>query len=296
MTIYFYSKTKTYFEFSNFSPHGFELDGLRWPTVEHYFQAQKFPGSPHAEAIRTSKTPGKAKHLGRSRDFPLRGDWDDVKEAVMKQALATKFCTHRDLRDLLLGTGDEPLVEQAPGDSYWGNGRDGQGNNRMGILLMEVREELRSGVRKADDQPLNFYSVGDDYGEFSNFARYPIRLKGKVWPTSEHYFQAQKFAGTPHEDELRKAKSAMQVARMGRQRTRPLRRDWESVKDNVMREAVRAKFSQHPELTELLLATGERKLVEHTTNDAYWGDGGGPGRNMLGQILMEVRSQLRTRS
>lgn len=294
MTIYFYSETQPYFEFTNFSLHGFELDGLRWPTVEHYFQAQKFPGTPHAEAIRTSKTPGKAKHLGQTRDVALRSDWDDVKEVVMKQALRKKFSTHPELRKLLLGTGQEYLVEQAPRDAYWGNA-GGQGKNRLGALLMEVRDELRSGKAVALDGPLNFYSVGDEYGEFSNFARYPIRLKGKTWPTSEHYFQAQKFPGTPHEEELRKAKSAMQVARMGRQRTRPLRRDWESVKDNVMRDAVRAKFSQHPELTKLLLETGERKLVEHTTNDAYWGDGGGSGRNMLGQILMEVRSALRDR-
>lgn len=61
-----------------------------------------------------------------------------------------------------------------------------------------------------------------------------------------------------------------------------------------MRDAVRAKFTQHDELRLLLLSTGSAKLVEHTTNDAYWGDGGdGSGRNMLGRILMEVREQLR---
>jgi ribA/ribD-fused uncharacterized protein len=61
-----------------------------------------------------------------------------------------------------------------------------------------------------------------------------------------------------------------------------------------MREAVLAKFSQHPELRAELLATGDAKLVEHTDSDAYWGDGGdGSGRNMLGTILMEVRARLR---
>ena len=141
---------------------------------------------------------------------------------------------------------------------------------------------------------INFYSVGDKYGEFSNFAPYSIALKRKRWPTSEHYFQAQKFAGTEHEGLIRKAKTPMIAARMGRDRKRPLRRDWESVKDSIMRDAVLAKFTQHEELRELLLATGDSKLVEHTTNDSYWGDGGdGSGRNMLGIILMETRKILR---
>ncbi len=292
MTIYFYSKSATYFEFSNFSAHPFELDGLTWPTVEHYFQAQKFPQTPHAEKIRTAPTPGKAKHLGRSRDVPLRSDWEQVKEEVMRRALTAKFRAHPELRKLLLDTGDTQLVEQAPRDYYWGCGSKGTGKNRMGVLLMAVREQLRD--EPAADAPLNFYSVNDPYGEFSNFARYPIRLKGKTWPTTEHYFQAQKFAGTPHEEQLRRAKTAIGVAKMGRERSRPLRRDWESVKDNIMREAVMAKFSQHDDLKQLLLSTGQRKLVEHTTNDAYWGDGGGGGKNMLGQILMEVRGKLRT--
>jgi ribA/ribD-fused uncharacterized protein len=73
-----------------------------------------------------------------------------------------------------------------------------------------------------------------------------------------------------------------------------LRPDWEEVKDDVMREAVLAKFIQHPEIREVLLGTGNALLVEHTKNDSYWGDGGhGHGKNMLGIILMEVRERLR---
>lgn len=88
----------------------------------------------------------------------------------------------------------------------------------------------------------------------------------------------------------------MKAARMGRDRKRPLRSDWEAVKDAVMKEAVLAKFSQHSELQKVLLATGEATIVEHTSNDAYWGDGGdGSGRNKLGEILMAVRSELRER-
>ena len=139
-----------------------------------------------------------------------------------------------------------------------------------------------------------FYATGDAYGEFSNFAAFPIRVDGKSWPTSEHYFQAQKFAGTEHAEEVRLARSPMMAARMGRDRKRPLRPDWEEVKDEVMLRALRAKFGQHPELASLLLSTGDAVLVEHTTNDGYWADGGdGTGRNMLGILLMRVREELR---
>lgn len=146
------------------------------------------------------------------------------------------------------------------------------------------------------DHSVKFYGTGDACGSFSNFSAHPINLAGKVWPTSEHYFQAQKFAGTRHEDELRLETSPMVVAQMGRDRSRPLRSDWEDVKDTVMHEAVLAKFTQHSDLKDLLLSTGNARIVEHTTNDSYWGDGGdGTGRNRLGEILMGVRQILTER-
>lgn len=81
---------------------------------------------------------------------------------------------------------------------------------------------------------------------------------------------------------------------MGRDRSRPLRSDWEKVKDDVMREAVRAKFTQNEHLKKTLLSTGDAALVEHTVNDSYWGDGGnGKGKNMLGKILMEIREEIK---
>ena len=143
-------------------------------------------------------------------------------------------------------------------------------------------------------EPIKFYSAADEHGEFSNFAVYPIKIGKKTWPTTEHYFQAMKFKDKPEQEKIRKANSPMLAARMGRDRKRTLRRDWESAKVNVMREAVLAKFKQHEELQKLLLATGDAKIIEDTSNDDYWGDGGdGKGKNMLGRILMDVRTKLR---
>lgn len=141
---------------------------------------------------------------------------------------------------------------------------------------------------------INFYSVSDDFGQFSNFAAFPIELDGEVWPTSEHYFQAQKFADVAYRQKIRQTVSPMQAAKMGRDRKQVLRADWESVKVDIMRQAVLAKFTQHEDLRTLLLATGDARIVEHTENDAYWGDGGdGTGQNMLGRILVDIRERLR---
>lgn len=146
-----------------------------------------------------------------------------------------------------------------------------------------------------DQDPIRFYETSDEFGCFANFSPHPIRLKGKTWPTSEHYFQAQKFAGTPLEEEIRKVKKPGIAFRKGnsRRKARPAK-GWDNKRDQVMREALNAKFTQHEELKQILLSTGNRKIVEHTEKDSYWGDGGnGTGKNRLGQLLMELRTKLR---
>ena len=146
------------------------------------------------------------------------------------------------------------------------------------------------------NQKILFYRANEvPYGIFSNFdTKHPIIVEGKEWVSTEHYFQAQKFAGTPHEEAVRLVEKPRDAAAMGRDRSRPLRTDWEEVKDDVMRKAIWAKFTQYPDLRYILIETGDAELVEHTTNDYYWADGGdGTGKNMLGKILMQVREDLR---
>src|SRR5262245_15292741 len=87
----------------------------------------------------------------------------------------------------------------------------------------------RTNRLKRTAMPIYFYSTRDAYGCFSNFSAHGIELKGTWWRTSEHYFQAQKFAGTEHEEAIRLAKTPKQAAEMGRERSRPLRADWEQL-------------------------------------------------------------------
>src|SRR5690606_30864892 len=124
--------------------HGFQLDGLYYRTSEHYFQAMKFIDSPKdMEDVRRASTPKLAASVGRDRKRPLRKDWESVKDDIMRQGVLKKFETHSAIRELLLSTGDEEIVENAPGDRYWGIGRDGTGKNMLGKILMETRAILR---------------------------------------------------------------------------------------------------------------------------------------------------------
>lgn len=141
--------------------------------------------------------------------------------------------------------------------------------------------------------PIFFYEEYRPYGEFSNFASYAILLKGKLWPTTEHYYQAQKYRDPELEEMIRLAPSPMSAKDLTRLPQYPPRADWDTIKDDVMRDALRAKFTQYPHLRQLLLNTGDARLAEHTANDHYWADGGdGSGKNMLGHLLMELRATL----
>lgn len=142
--ILFYSVREPYGEFANFSRHSFkDQSGRRWPTVEHYFQAQKFLDPDLQEKIRNMKTPREAAAEGRSRSNPLRRDWESVKDGIMYYAVYQKFKQNKELTELLLSTKDWEIVEHSKKDSYWGDGGDGYGKNMLGRILMQVREELR---------------------------------------------------------------------------------------------------------------------------------------------------------
>ena len=96
------------------------------------------------------------------------------------------------------------------------------------------------------------------------------------------------------QEEIRQIASPMDAALEGRNRQNPLRPDWEEVKDKVMLQPLRMKFSQNPEIAKELLATGDALLIEHTRNDDYWADGGdGSGKNKLSLLLMQVREELK---
>ncbi|MDX2005616.1 MAG: NADAR family protein [Meiothermus sp.] len=94
------------------------------------------------KAIRLMPSPKQAANAGRSRQRPLRPDWEAVKDEIMRKAVLKKFQTHQSIRETLLATGDEELIEKTTGDYYWGCGANGTGKNMLGIILMETRSLL----------------------------------------------------------------------------------------------------------------------------------------------------------
>jgi len=140
MAILFYSSSSEYFEFSNFYQREIFIQGKKWKTVEHYFQAMKSEDIDVRELICKSSIPSQAKSMGRK--INIREDWEEIKDNVMFKALLCKFTQHDDLMKKLINTGEEQLIEDSENDYYWGWGKNHTGKNKLGKLLEKVRDIL----------------------------------------------------------------------------------------------------------------------------------------------------------
>ncbi|MBN8867321.1 MAG: NADAR family protein [Solirubrobacterales bacterium] len=115
---------------------------------------------------------------------------------------------------------------------------------------------------------------------------------GETYPTIEHAFQAAKTLNLEDRRRIRMESTPGPTKRLGRRST--LRPDWEKIKGGVMLELVRQEFTTHPDLATRLLATGHAEIIEtNHWGDTIWGVCDGIGENKLGEILMQVRSELR---
>ena len=133
------------------------------------------------------------------------------------------------------------------------------------------------------------------YHFLSNFAVAELVWDNMLWPTAEHAYQAAKTLDKQSRLNIAHLGSAGQAKRAGK--TLVLRPNWDSIKFDIMKDIVRAKFVQNPDLATLLLDTGDAILEEgNTWHDRIWGicpPRSGHGTNWLGVILMEVREELR---
>ncbi len=152
-------------------------------------------------------------------------------------------------------------------------------------------------------EEIRFYRASErPYGAFSNLYRRPIVFENELFPTAEHAYQAGKARKPEVRAWLLAAPSPALLAMAAHGLYAwDIQPDWSKVKVDRMRAVVLAKFSQHPDLCRLLLATGDAQLIETATADnavnRFWGEVAGKGgKNMLGQILGEVRSVLRERN
>lgn len=141
----FYSRKNPYGEFSNFSLAPIIVDNKLWGTSEHYYQAHKYDILEHQEYVRSAKSPEEAAKRGRQKDLPKRKNWKQVKDQIMYKALVAKYTQHKSLKRLLLSTGSAPIIEHTARDKYWGDAGDGSGLNKLGKMLVDIREKIKAG-------------------------------------------------------------------------------------------------------------------------------------------------------
>jgi len=128
---------------SNMSSSPIELAGIKYPTVEHAFQTAKTTDPVERAKILAAKTPGEAKKIGRG--VTLRKGWTQMREEVMEKILRAKFEQNPELKKKLLETEGVELIEgNTWGDTFWGQ-VNGKGSNKLGKLLMKIRDELMEG-------------------------------------------------------------------------------------------------------------------------------------------------------
>lgn len=131
------------------------------------------------------------------------------------------------------------------------------------------------------------------YHFLSNFYEAPLEFDGRKYLNSEAAFHSMKCVNPLDRDQFKDLNSS-EAKKLGR--SVQLRPDWESIKDSIMKEIVRAKFEQNPDLAYKLKQTEDSVLIEgNWWGDRYWGVCDGTGKNKLGKILMEIRTELNTK-
>ena len=141
MPIYFYNQW--YDVLNNFSANAVEIDGVIYPTSEHAYHAAKCTNIKGKEEILAAKSPLLVKEISNKKYRKARHpNWDNIKLQVMESILRAKLDQHGEVRDALVKSGDEEIAENSPIDSFWGRGKNGNGENQLGKLWMKIRSEL----------------------------------------------------------------------------------------------------------------------------------------------------------
>lgn len=146
--------------------------------------------------------------------------------------------------------------------------------------------------RLDNEKQIFFYE--NDFYIFSNFSSFAIEWKGKLYPTSEHVYHAEKFDYESIKEEIRNTRSAHDSMKLAHSYKDKVRKDWYQNNLAVMKNILRAKVEQHPYIKKKLLDSGERELIEDSWRDDFWGWGPNKdGQNNLGKLWMEVRAEVR---
>lgn len=143
MAIKFYKEFGEFGYLATYSNYGFYKDGVYYKTSEHYYQSKKMVDSKIQKQIIEAKTPKEASDIGRNRRNQKKGNWKNIKKQVMFEAVLYKFEQNEELKEKLLSTGNEEIIEETTKENYWGIGPNYDGQNNYGKILCQVRDYLR---------------------------------------------------------------------------------------------------------------------------------------------------------
>jgi hypothetical protein len=138
---------------------------------------------------------------------------------------------------------------------------------------------------------INFYTP--KFYALNNFSAHAIEFRGRLYPTSEHAYQAAKCTDPEGQEAIRKARSPLQAKALAREVYGEARDPgWDSKKVDIVEEILRAKLAQHSEVRQALNESGNEEIIEDSPTDYFWGEGAdGSGQNVLGKLWMKIRDE-----
>lgn len=154
-------------------------------------------------------------------------------------------------------------------------------------------QQYRDPQLAVSGNPIGFYER--EFYVFSNFSSFQVEWKGRVWPTSEHAYQASHFFETAPElvEQIFNCRSAHEAFKLAKANGDKAPQNWEDIKVGIMEDICRHKLQQHPYVQSKLLQTGDLPLVEDSPKDDCWGWGPNKdGRNELGKVWMRLRDEM----
>lgn len=179
---------------------------------------------------------------------------------------------------------------------------NGQMSYQKRIKLKNKDEQLNFSSLKTDalipgqvnPNTIYFYKEFGKYGFLASYSEHGFYKDGIFWKTLEHYYQAQKFDDKKVIKKIIDAKTPKEASMIGRDRNNHLKSNWETIKLDIMEEGLYNKYMQNKDICQKLLNTGNRKIVEATVKEFYWGCGiDGTGENQFGMLLVKVRNRIR---
>ena len=160
---------------------------------------------------------------------------------------------------------------------------------------MNKIKEFRDPLLDTTGNVVAFYER--EFYTFSNFSSFQVEWRGRLWPTSEHAYQAAHFFETSPElvEQIFNAKSAHVAYRLAKDNALKVVKNWDDIKIDIMLDICRHKLQQHDYVREKLLLSNDVLMVEDSPVDSFWGWGPDrKGRNELGKVWMKLRQELRT--